>query len=121
MAAARLERQSKTAQSNRIQGYVAHFWKSHQRLLLGNWNVLTLTEKELELKEEAKKYHLDIGEVSSTSRVGFGLVDLDGRLKLFYSVADPSKTVQVDVGILTNHQFSVSVFDWIFLGSRAVC
>ena len=47
-------------QSNRTQGYVAHFRKNQHRLLPGNWNVLTLTGKKLELVKEAKKYHLDI-------------------------------------------------------------
>ena len=66
MPATRLERRSRTAPSNRTQGYFAHFWKNHRRLLLGNWNVLTLAGKELELVEEAKKYRLDIVGVSST-------------------------------------------------------
>ena len=68
-----------TAQSNCTQGNVAHFQKNHHRLLLDNWNVLTLTGKELELLEEA-----------TTNRCGSGIVDLDGGWKLFYSVADPS-------------------------------
>ena len=76
--ATRLERWSKTAQSNCTQGYVAHFRKNHHRLLLGNWNVLTLTKKELELVKEAKKYHLDIVGVCSTKRRGSGIVDLNG-------------------------------------------
>ena len=41
----RLERRSRTAPSNRTQGYIAHFRKNYHRLLLGIWNVLTLTEK----------------------------------------------------------------------------
>ena len=43
---------------------VAHWRVNHHQLLLGNWNILTLTEKELELVEEAKQYHLDCIEVS---------------------------------------------------------
>ena len=39
----RLERLSRVAQSNRTQGYAAHIWKNHHRLLLGNWNVFILT------------------------------------------------------------------------------
>ena len=70
--ATRLERRSRTAQSNRTQGYVAHF-----RLLLGNWNIFTLSGKELELIE-TKKYHLDIVGDSFTKRSGSGIVDLDG-------------------------------------------
>ena len=37
--ATRLERQLRIAQSNHTQGYVAHIWKNHHRLLLGNWDV----------------------------------------------------------------------------------
>ena len=104
MPATRLERRSRTAQSNRTQGYVAHYRKNHQRLLLGYWNVLTLTGKELKLVEEAKKYHLDIVGVSLTKRCGSGMVDLDGGWKLFYSGADLSMSAQAGVGILTSPQ-----------------
>ena len=56
---------------------VAHSRVNHHQLLLGNWNILTLTRKELEMVEEAKRYHLDIIGVSSTKRRGSGTVDLD--------------------------------------------
>ena len=119
--ATRLERRSRTAQSNRTQGCVAHFRKNHHRLLLCNWNVLTLTGKELELVEEAKKYHLDVVEVSSTKRRGSGIVDLDGRWKLFYSGADPSMSAQAGVGILISPQLSDCVLDWVFCDHGLVC
>ena len=38
--ATRLERRSRTAKSNRIQGYVVHFRKKRHILPLGNWNAL---------------------------------------------------------------------------------
>ena len=115
----RLERRSRTAQSNRTQGYVAHFRKNHHRLLLGNRNVFTLTGKELELVEEANNYHLDIVGVSSTERRGSGIIDLDGGWKLFYSGTDLSMSVLASVGILTSPRLSDCVFDWISLGSWA--
>ena len=121
LPATRLERWSRTAQSNRTQDYVVHFRKNYHTLLLGNWNVLTLTGKELELVEEAKKYHLDIVGDSSTKRRGFGIVDLDGEWKLFWSGADPSMSAQAGVGILTCPQMSDSAFDWIPLRSSLVC
>ena len=83
-AATRSERQSRTAQRNCTEGYVAHFRKKHRKPLLGNWNVLTLTGKEMELVEEAKKCHLDIVGVSSTKRRGSGIVDLNVGWKLFF-------------------------------------
>ena len=52
------------AQSIRTQDNVAHSPVNHHQLLLSNWNILTLTGKELELVEEAKRYHLDIIGVS---------------------------------------------------------
>ena len=76
---ARLERWSRTAQSNYTQSYVAHFWKIHHKLLLGNWNVLTITRRELELVEEVKKYHLIIVGVSFIKRCGSRIIDLDGK------------------------------------------
>ena len=87
---------------------------------MGNWNILTLTGKELELGKEAKRYHLDIIGVSSTKRRGSGTVDLDGEWKLFYSGADPSMSAQAGVEILTSLWLSDCVSDWISLGSR-VC
>ena len=56
------------ARSIRTRDNVAHSRVNHHQLLLGNWNVLTLTGKELELVEEAKRYYLDIIGVSSTKR-----------------------------------------------------
>ena len=77
---------------------MSHTHVNHHQLLLGNWNILTLTGKELELVEEAKRHHLDIIGVSSTKRRGSGTVGLDGTCKLFYSGADPSMPTQVGVG-----------------------
>jgi len=47
-------------------------------LAIGISSVLTLTGKELELVEEAKRYHLDNAGVSSTKRRGSGTVNPDG-------------------------------------------
>ena len=94
VSATRLERRMEAAQSIRTRDNVAHSPVNHQQLLLGNWNILTLTGKELELVEEAKRYHLDIIGVSSTKRRGSGTVDLDGGWKLFYSGTDPSMSAQ---------------------------
>ena len=71
------------SQSIQIRDNVAHSRVNHRQLLLGNWNIFALTGKELEMVEEAKQYHLDIIEVSSTKRRGSETVDLDGRWKLF--------------------------------------
>ena len=120
--ATRLERLMEAAQSIRTRDNVAHSRVDyhHHQLLLGNWNILTFTGKELELVEEAKRYHLDIIGVSSSKRRGSGTVDLDGGWKLFYSGADPSMSAQAGVGILTSPRLSDCVSDWILWGSR-VC
>ena len=52
--------------------------------------------------EKGQKYHPNIVGVSSIKRCGSGIVDLDGRWKLFYSGADPSMSAQVSVKILTS-------------------
>ena len=109
--ATRLERRMEGAQSIPTQDNVAHSRVNHHQLLLGNWNILTLTGKELELVEEAKPYHLNIIRVSSTKQRGFGTVDLDGGWKLFYSGADPSMSAQASVGILTSPRLSDCVSD----------
>ena len=81
--ATRLVRRMEAAQSICTRDNVAHSRVNHHQLLMGNWNILTLAEKELELVEKAKRYHLDIVGVSSTKRRGSGTVDLDGVWKLF--------------------------------------
>jgi len=48
------------AQSNRTRDKVAHSRVNHHQLLFGNWNILTLTGKELKLVKEVKRYYLDI-------------------------------------------------------------
>ena len=90
MLATRLERRIGTAQSRNTQGNVARNRSSRHRLQLGNWNVFTLTGKEKELVEEAKRYQLDIVGLSSTKRRGSGTMSLDGGWKLYYSGADPT-------------------------------
>ena len=90
LPATRLESRSRTAQSNHIQGYVTHFRKNCHRLLLGNWNVLNLTGKELELVEEAKKHHLDIVGYSSTERCRFGWQLEAFLFRCWYKYVGPS-------------------------------
>ena len=79
-----------TTQSIRTRYNVANSRVNHHQLLLGIWNILSLTGKELELVEEAKRQHLDIIGVSSTKRRGSGTVVMNGGWKLFYSGANPS-------------------------------
>ena len=100
-------RQPRTAQSTGTQGYLAHFRKNHNRLLLGNWNVLIFIGKDLEFVEKASRYF----GASSTKRCGSGIVDLDGGWKLFYSDAGSSMSAQAGVGILTSPQLSDCVID----------
>jgi len=57
---------------------VVHSRVNHNKLLFGNWSILTLRGKELELVEEAKWYYLDIVRVSLSKRRGSGTVNLDG-------------------------------------------
>ena len=71
-----LEGQSGTAQSNRTQRNVEHFRKNHHRLLLGNWNIFTLTGKEFELVNKTRKCHPDI--------VGFSAETLCQPITLFH-------------------------------------
>ena len=86
------------AQSIHTRDNVAHSRVNHHQVLLGNWNILTLKGKDLELVEKAKRYNFDIIGVSSTKRRGCGTVDLDGGWKLFYSGADLSMSAQAGVG-----------------------
>ena len=77
--ATRSERRTEAAQSTCTQDNVAISRVNHHQLLLGNWNILPLTGKELKLVEKAKRYHLDVIGVSSTKKRGSGTVDLDAK------------------------------------------
>ena len=65
--ATRLERRMEAVQSSHTRD-VTHSRVNHHKLLLGNWNILTLIGNKLELLEEAKQYHLYIVPISSTKR-----------------------------------------------------
>ena len=64
--ATRLERRRGTVQSIYTQDNVAHSRHHHHQLHFGDSNIFTLTGKEMKLVEEAKRYRLDIVEISST-------------------------------------------------------
>ena len=72
------------AQSIPTRDNVAHSRVNHHQVLLGNWNILTLKGKEVELVEKAKRYHFDIIGVSSTKRSSSRTVHRNGGWKLFY-------------------------------------
>ena len=67
------------AQSVRTRDNVAHSRvNNHHQLLLGKWNILNITGKEIELVEEAKQYHFNINGISSTKKRVSGSMNLDG-------------------------------------------
>ena len=63
-----------TAQSDRTRDNVAHSTVNHHQLLLGNRNILTLTERELELIEEASSIISILSEFLQTKDVALGMV-----------------------------------------------
>ena len=69
-----------------------------QKLHIGTWNVTSLTGKEPELVDEAIRYRLYIGGVSSTKRKGNVTLVLNKRWQLFYSGVDPALHAQAEVG-----------------------
>ena len=63
-----------SAQSDRTRDNVAHSTVNYHQLLLGNWNILTLTERELELIEEASSIISILSEFLQTKDVALGMV-----------------------------------------------
>jgi len=53
----------------KVKCKITHSRVNHHQLRFSNWNILILTEKELELVEEAKRYHSNIVGISSTKRL----------------------------------------------------
>ena len=86
--ATRLDRRMKAAQSTRTRDNVAHSRVNHHQLLLGNWNILTLTGKELELVEEAKQYHLVLSKFLQPD---------DVALELWILMADGNSSILVPI------------------------
>ena len=76
------------AQSTRTRDNVAHSRVNHHQLLLGYWNILTLTGKELELVEEAKRYHLVLSEYLQPD---------DVALELWILMADGNSSILVPI------------------------
>ena len=105
------ESRMEAVQSTRTRDNILLSQVNHHQMLLGNWNILTLTEKKLAFVEKQS----DI--LSILSEFGSGTVDLDGGWKLFYSGADSCVSAQAGVGILTSPRLSDCVSDWIPLGS----
>lgn len=79
---------------------------------IGTWNVTSLTGKEIELVEEAKKYQLDILGISSTKRKGKGTFIVDNGWQLFYSGVDSTTHAQPGVAILLHPRLFDTVLDW---------
>ena len=89
-------------------------------LAIGNWNVSSLTGKEQELVCETQQYRLDVVEVSSTKRRGFGTVELNNGWKIFYSDVDAGMSAQAGVSLLVSPNMTECVVDWVPLEER-VC
>ena len=86
-------------------------------LVIGNWNISSLTGKEQEL---VCQYRLDVVGISSTKCRGSGTVKLNGGWKIFYSGVDAAMSAQAGVGLLVSPNIAECVVDWAPLGRR-VC
>jgi len=112
---AHLGRRTGTAKSASVLGDLKDTRKrqSCHKLVIGNWNITSLTGKEHELVEEAKRYSPDVVGISSTKRRGCNTVELDDVWKLFYSSVVPAKYTQAGVDILVSTQLASCVDEWI--------
>ena len=59
--------------------------QSYHKLMIGNGNITSLTGKEHELVEEAKRHFPDVVGISSTKCRGSNTVEMDDGWKLLYS------------------------------------
>ncbi|CAF4583492.1 unnamed protein product, partial [Rotaria sp. Silwood2] len=87
--------------------------QQHQhKINIGTWNVTSLTGKEMEVVEEAQKYHLDILGISSTKRKSKGSLTLNNGCQLYYSGVDTTTYAQAWVAILVNPRLAESIVEW---------
>lgn len=102
MSATHLGRRMRTAQSaSALGGLIAT--RKHQsclKLVIGKWNVTTLTGKKHEVVKKAKRHSLDIVDISSTYHHAFKTVKWEDGWKHFYSSVELANFVQVGVGYL---------------------
>ena len=75
-------------------------WQSWHKLGKGNWKITSLTGKEHELVDEAKRYFPDVVGISSTKRRGYNTVELDDGWKLSYSGVESAKFAHAGMGYL---------------------
>ncbi|CAF1534892.1 unnamed protein product [Adineta ricciae] len=87
---------------------------------IGTWNVTSLNGKEVEVVEEAQKYHLDILGISSTKRKGKGSITLNNGWQLYYSGVDTTTFAQAGVAILVNPRLIDSIIEWKPIDERVV-
>ena len=77
--------------------------QSSHTLVVGNWDITSLTRKKHELVEEAKRYSLDVDCISSTNPQDSYVVEPGDGWKFFYVCVEPTKHVQARVKILVNY------------------
>jgi len=77
--------------------------------LIDNWNILTLTEMELELEEKANSNIKILSAFLQPRDAALRTLKLDGGWKPFYSGADSSASAQSGVGILTSSQLQIRI------------
>ena len=88
------------------------------QLLLGNWNILTLTGKKARIGWGSKAVSSRYYRSFFNQKRGSKTEDVDGGWKLLYSGAGPKMSAQAGVGILTSRRLSNCVLGWIPLESR---
>ena len=94
----------RTAESASVLGDLKATRKmlSCHKLVIGNWNITSLTRKDHELVEETKRYFLilDVAGIFSTKGRSPNAVELDDGWKLFYSGSEPATCAHAGVGML---------------------
>lgn len=104
-----------------IAGRISRRQPSKKRnMIMGTWNITSLTGKEVEIVEEMEKYKIAILGLSETKKKGTGDIQLDKGYTLKYSGVGKDQRAKEGVGIILNKETSDRVIFWEAINSRII-
>lgn len=95
-------------------------WKRKRTMILGTWNVRSLTGKEEELVEEMEKYGVDLLAVTETKKKGNGTLLLGRSKHMFYSGVSIGQRAATGVALIVSNKWMDNIEAWSFKSERLI-
>lgn len=94
--------------------------KKKQEMMIGIWNINTLTGKEMEIAEEMESNNLQILGLSETKKKGRGYRQLTNKHTLYYSGVSQERRAKEGVGIIITEEMNKNVIKYKPVNSRII-